>query len=137
LAGQEPTTVKQQHSEWKRDGHRPRLPNCTTEADFVGEQIRIEFDGGNIRGSGTDMIELFTFAGTIEDGRVAIVKQYLGQHSVDYLGTYDGEGIMHGMWRIGLFGGKWMIKVVGHAVKTDESEIPEWRPVAKADAGFE
>jgi hypothetical protein len=63
---------------------------------------------------------------------VAIVKQYLGQHSVDYLGTYDGEGTMHGMWRIGWFGGKRVIKVVGHAVKTDEAEIPEWRPVAKA-----
>jgi hypothetical protein len=41
---------------------------------------------------------------------------------------------MHGMWRIGFFGGKWMIKVVGHAVETDEAEIPEWRPVAKAAA---
>jgi hypothetical protein len=82
------------------------------------EQLRIEFDGGNIRGSGTDMIGLFALTGTIEDGKVAIAKQYLGQHSVDYLGTCDGEGTMHGMWRIGFFGGKWMIKVVGHAVET-------------------
>ena len=34
--------------------------------------------------------------------------------------------------RMGLFGGNWMIKVVGHAVEADEAEIPEWRPVAKA-----
>jgi hypothetical protein len=73
------------------------------------EQLRIEFDGGTIRGSGTDIIGLFTLTGSIEEANVAIVKQYLGQHSVDYLGTYDGEGTMHGMWRIGLFGGKWMI----------------------------
>jgi hypothetical protein len=79
------------------------------------------------------MIGLFTVTGTIEDGKVAIVKQYLGQHSVDYLGTYDGEGTMHGMWRIGWFAGKWTIKVVGHAVETDEVEIREWRPVAKAE----
>jgi hypothetical protein len=52
-----------------------------------------------------------------------------------YLGTYDGEGTMHGMWRIGLFGGKWMIKVVGHSVEADEAEIPEWRPMANGDAG--
>jgi hypothetical protein len=83
----------------------------------------------NIRGSGADIIGLFTLIGTIEEGKVAIVKQYLGQHSVDYLGTYDGEGTMHGMWRIGFFGGKWMIKVVAHAVEPDEAEIPEWRPV--------
>jgi len=99
------------------------------------EQLRIEFDGGNIHGSGADIIGLFTFAGTIEDGGVALVKQYLGQHSVDYLGTYDGEGTMHGMWRIGLFGGEWMIKVVGQAVETDEAEITEWRPVATGETG--
>jgi hypothetical protein len=27
------------------------------------------------------------------------------------------------VWRIGWFAGKWMIKVVGHAVETDEAEI--------------
>jgi hypothetical protein len=77
---------------------------------------------------------LLALTGTIEDGKVAIVKQYIGQHSVDYLGTYDGEGTMHGMWRIGLFGGNWMIKVVGHAVEADEAEIREWRPVANEEA---
>jgi hypothetical protein len=61
------------------------------------EQLRIEFDGGDIRGSGTDIVGLFALTGTIEEGKVAIVKQYLGQHSVDFLGMYDGEGTMHGM----------------------------------------
>jgi hypothetical protein len=97
------------------------------------EQLRIEFDGGNILGSGTDIIGLFALTGTIEDGKVAIVKQYLAQHSVDYLGTHGGEGIMHGMWRIGVGGGKWKIKVVGLAVETDEAEIPAWRPVATGE----
>ena len=40
------------------------------------EQLGIEFDGGNIRGSGSDIIGLFALTGTIEDGKVAIVKQY-------------------------------------------------------------
>jgi hypothetical protein len=97
------------------------------------EQLRIEFDGGHIHGSGADIIRLFTLTGTIEDGKVTIVKRYLGQYSVDYLSTYDGEGTMHGMWRIGLFGGKWMIKVVGRTVETDAAEIPEWRPVASQE----
>jgi hypothetical protein len=77
---------------------------------------------------------MFALNGTIKEGKVAIVKQYLGQHSVDYLGTFDGEGTMHGMWRIGSFAGEWMIKVVGHAVEADEAEIPEWRPVAEAES---
>jgi len=33
------------------------------------------------------------------------------------------------MWRIGWFGGKWMIKVVGPALESEGAEIPEWRPV--------
>ena len=61
------------------------------------EQLRINFEGGNIRGSGTDIIGLFALTGTIEEANVAIVKQYLGQHSLDYLGTYDGEATLHGM----------------------------------------
>jgi hypothetical protein len=39
---------------------------------------------------------------------------------------------MHGMWRIDWFAGNWMIKVVGHAVETEEAEVREWRPVAEA-----
>jgi hypothetical protein len=109
---------------WEQAGHGRQLM----------EQLRIEFDGGTIRGSGPDIIGLFPLIGTIEEGKVAIVKQYLGQHSVDYLGTFDGEGTMHGMWRIESFAGEWMIKVVGHAVETDEAEIPEWRPVPNAEA---
>jgi hypothetical protein len=67
------------------------------------EHLRIEFDNGNLRGSGTDIIGPFAMTGTIEEGDVAIIKQYLGQHGVDYLGTYDGEGTTQGLWRIGWF----------------------------------
>ena len=31
------------------------------------------------------------------------------------------------MWRIDWFAGNWMIKVVGHAVETEEAEVREWR----------
>ena len=37
-------------------------------------------------------------------------KKYLGQHTVDYAGTYDGEGLMWGEWRIGPLKDRWMIK---------------------------
>lgn len=77
---------------WEQDGYG-RQPM---------EQLRIEFDGGNIRGSGTDIVGLFALNGTILEGKVAIVKQYLGQRRVDYLSTYDGDGAMHGMRRTGL-----------------------------------
>jgi hypothetical protein len=53
---------------------------------------------GSLSGSGEDCIGKFTFSGTIFP-RVELVKQYLGRHSVLYVGTNAGEGIF-GTWRI-------------------------------------
>ena len=76
------------------------------------EQLRLQFTLGGIRGSGTDVIGPFTFSGTLsQDGRVTMLKQYLGQHSVDYVGVYDGEGVMSGQWRIFFWHGPWMIRI--------------------------
>ena len=62
-------------------------------------------------GSGYDIIGLFTFAGTIsEQGYVVMVKRYVGQHTVDYIGQYDGEGLLWGEWHIGPLKDRWMIK---------------------------
>ena len=100
------------------------------------DPLTVEFDTGRISGSGNDIVGLFTLTGTIEGGNVAIVKQYIGQHSVDYVGTFDGEGTMHGRWGIaGWFGGNWMIKIAAHAVEPAEAEIPEWRPVEDSTDG--
>ncbi|MGO8750639.1 MAG: hypothetical protein ACLQNE_32215 [Thermoguttaceae bacterium] len=53
---------------------------------------------GSLSGSGEDCIGKFMFSGTIFP-QVELVKQYLGQHSLLYVGTNAGEGIF-GTWRI-------------------------------------
>ena len=73
-------------------------------------QLQLRISDGQITGNGTDIVGPFTFAGTINDGGVvAMIKQYIGQHQVDYLGTYDGEGTMYGEWRVGPFRDRWAI----------------------------
>jgi hypothetical protein len=86
------------------------------EQDWYGRQpmenLSISFDGGRIQGSGFDIIGPFTLDGVIDqNGGVAILKQYIEQHSVDYLGRCDGEGTMTGEWRIGASRGRWMISI--------------------------
>lgn len=87
-------------------------------------QLRLRISGGKITGSGTDIIGPFTFTGTIgEGGTVAMIKQYVGQHQVDYLGTYDGEGSMFGEWRIGPFKDRWAITFKRAATPGDTAEV--------------
>jgi len=74
--------------------------------------LRLQLDGGNISGTGRDIVGRFTFTGTISDqGQVAMVKQYAGRHAVDYTGQYDGEGLLWGQWHIGPITDRWMIKI--------------------------
>ncbi|MDX1945892.1 MAG: hypothetical protein SFU86_10885, partial [Pirellulaceae bacterium] len=76
--------------------------------------------GGRISGSGIDMVGPFTLAGTLgEGGQVAILKQYVGQHSVEYVGTYDGEGLLFGEWRIGPWTGHWAIRILRASTNAD------------------
>lgn len=86
------------------------------EQDYFGRQemddLRIAFDGRKLRGAGVDVVGAFTLEGTVsEAGAVAIVKQYVGRHQVDYFGRSDGEGTFSGVWRIGELGGRWTIKI--------------------------
>ena len=98
--------------------------------------LRLQFVQGEIQGSGVDIIGPFEFSGIISgDGRVAMVKQYLGRHSVDYLGMYDGEGMMWGRWRIGFDHGRWMI-TIRSAASASSAAIPEYVP-ASAEMGEE
>jgi hypothetical protein len=92
------------------------------------ENLRMTFNEGNIRGSGTDIIGPFAFSGFIsDDGSVAMVKRYLGAHTVGYFGTYDGEGVMRGEWMIGFCHGPWMIRI-RRMGNTSKAEIPEYVP---------
>jgi hypothetical protein len=84
-------------------------------------ELRVYFGEGRIVGRGVDVIGVFRLDGTLdENGAVAIIKQYVGQHDVQYLGQYDGEGTLSGEWRIGLDRvgldcGRWAIFVRGFA----------------------
>jgi len=92
------------------------------------EPLQLSFDQGRIEGSGADIIGAFTFSGRMaDDGRVAMQKQYVGQHSVDYYGTYDGEGVMSGEWRISFSRGPWMIRIRRLGVDA-ATEIKEFVP---------
>ena len=72
--------------------------------------LRLAVAGHEINGVGTDIIGPFTLQGLIsDDGRVSILKDYLGRHSVRYEGQHDGEGRKWGVWSLPGFNGRWMI----------------------------
>jgi hypothetical protein len=92
------------------------------------QELTMQFAGGRVSGSGHDVVGVFTFAGTIgPQGQVAMVKQYLGQHTVDYVGTYDGEGLLQGEWDLGWASrGRWLIWI--KKAGSNASDIAEWMP---------
>jgi hypothetical protein len=74
--------------------------------------LRLRFDGGTISGAGRDIVGPFTLTGSLSDqGHVVMMKRYIGQHAVDYLGQYDGEGSLWGEWHIGPLKDRWMIRI--------------------------
>jgi hypothetical protein len=86
------------------------------EQGWFGRQpmldLTLEFRGEEVSGNGRDMVGLFTLRGTLNaSGEVALVKQYLGKHSVNYVGRYDGEGVLAGEWRLFMSRGRWAIKI--------------------------
>jgi len=75
-------------------------------------ELRLQFEAGRIVGSGSDVVGAFTIRGTIAaDGKVTLIKDYLGMHAVRYIGNYDGEGLMWGQWWIGSLHNHWLIKL--------------------------
>lgn len=87
------------------------------EQDGMGRQpmgaLQLGFEDQRIVGAGTDVIGDFTLQGGLKESNVTIVKHYVDAHSVDYRGTFDGEGTLQGVWSIHGVGGRWLIKVVG------------------------
>ena len=81
------------------------------------EQLQLSFEDGQVTGAGIDIVGPFQFHGRLEaeGGNVALIKQYLGQHRVDYVGEFDGEGTLHGTWHLGPWDGNWLIKIVSQA----------------------
>jgi hypothetical protein len=90
-------------------------------------ELTISLLDGHLRGQGRDIIGPFTLTGQVVQCQVAILKRYLGQHSVEYYGTYDGEGTFAGHWRIDAAEGRWLIKLVREKSKsnTATAEIQE------------
>ena len=67
--------------------------------------VALRLDAGLIEGEGDDCIGSFTFRGRYDaQGKVSMVKQYIGKHRLSYEGNYDGEGTIFGQW---LFNPSW------------------------------
>jgi hypothetical protein len=91
--------------------------------------LQLQFAGGQILGSGRDVIGPFTFSGTLDtSGGVQLLKCY-PRHNVDYVGHYNGEGTLQGQWHIGGDHGAWMIKIQATSVDPAR-DILDWRPPA-------
>lgn len=69
-----------------------------------------------VTGGGNDCVGPFTFRGQFRpDGKVLLVKQYIGRHQVLYRGRNSGEGIF-GTWRIpGFHTGKFALRPLADA----------------------
>jgi hypothetical protein len=71
-----------------------------------GNEIPMAFNHMNIwnnliEGRGSDEVGEFTISGDLKpNGQVNFVKQYIGQHSVQYEGQYVDNKIISGQWKI-------------------------------------
>jgi len=73
--------------------------------------LMIEFVNDQLEGNGDDLVGSFVLSGHLQGDQIAIRKQYLGKHVIDYHGKSEGEGIYSGDWSFGgLVGGKWWIR---------------------------
>ena len=76
------------------------------------EQLELNFEDGSLNGTGTDIVGDFMLRGRISGPSIRLLKHYIGQHEIEYDGTYDGEGVYYGRWNYGgCMGGKWLIRV--------------------------
>lgn len=76
------------------------------------EALRISLGEGKINGSGIDYVGTFIFSGIIsEENNVKMTKVYLGQHTVEYIGQYNGSNRLEGVWKLMGMQGPWEIVI--------------------------
>ena len=89
----------------------PRFPSGKwtgfwLQRHYTGRQwmsLRLTFQSGAVRGSGSDRIGDFAMAGTydLKTGKCSIEKTYRGAHRVSYEGRNEGDGLwIWGLWTI-------------------------------------
>ena len=68
-----------------------------------------------IRGSGSDGVGEFKIKGSLNDDQeVTFVKQYIGQHAVNYTGKYSKDDkTVEGDWEVSGYTGTFKITKVG------------------------
>ena len=106
------------------------------EQTLLGRQtmdhLQISWKDGKLLGSGHDCVGLFSLDGALtNDGLIDMTKSYAGKHRVRYVGTYDGEGLMQGTWRLTGQQGPWVIRLRRHR-SNQETEIAEMHPQQQA-----
>ena len=88
--------------------------------------LTLTFQDVVIEGNGQDIGGPFTMTGVLKEGKVAIDKQYVGQHAAKYLGDFDGEGSIQGTWHISGMTGPWAI----HMRRVDSAPcVQEIKPI--------
>lgn len=101
--------------------------------EFWGRQAMtpffLAFSAGKVNGKGKDIIGPFHFSGEYDEetGQIHLIKQYLGKHSVLYIGNPDGEGCIQGTWHIGgFYKGPFLIRPAVQKPRGDEpiQEMP-------------
>ena len=95
--------------------------------------LYLQFDGGKIKGEGTDRVGPWHILGNYDDesGQCSWIKQYLGKHEVIYQGVNEGEGIV-GTWTIGQWSqGPFHIWPQGHS-SLEEKYLQEDMPAPNA-----
>jgi hypothetical protein len=87
---------------------------------------------GEVSGSGDDCVGSFTITGNVA-AEVVLVKQYVRQHALLYVGTNSGEGIF-GTWQIpatpvipGITSGRFALFPTRDA-SSDRAAITELKP---------
>lgn len=91
------------------------------------EEFTIAFKGRQIRGHGRDIVGTFTIRGECEPatGAIAMIKHYLGRHTVRYQGAPDGEGSILGTWTIeGMLGEQSGPFLIQPAMPLDVGSLP-------------
>jgi hypothetical protein len=106
------------------------------------QDFELHFADGLVRGHGYDVVGRFTFAGEYETdtGHITLTKQYLGKHSVEYIGQPNGEGAIIGQWRCAIQLGDQVYETRGPfllqpqlPVPTEHDPVYEIRPRSERD----